>query len=257
MQEWFTPLNPYAERDPLLKIEAADYALRDGHITETMAPLFCYAVSSKRYALFNINDTGSPVLRKASAHGLGHLLPPYRDEDAPIAIPRPTVPLEEIGVERWQHDLWFRILEAALAEHPNQPSYEDLAGLDHPAVSRYAATTPDLLRWFKKYNLGKPYREQVRPFNFLLAYQAQPALGMSTTDTNPNQPEKPKKRKANCQNLPRAVSPYDRDHRKAMSLCFDRDTGQQVVPNQLKTYRRALAQYHLHQEAKFLDGDYT
>jgi len=36
----------------------------------------------------------------------------------------------------------------------------------------YAATTPNLLRWFKRYNRGKPYREQVRPFGFLLAYQS-------------------------------------------------------------------------------------
>jgi hypothetical protein len=47
-----------------------------------------------------------------------------------------------------------------------------LPGLDLPAVSRYAATTPRLLDWFSRYNASRPYQEQVRPFNFLLAFQA-------------------------------------------------------------------------------------
>lgn len=38
---------------------------------------------------------------------------------------------------------------------------------------------------------------------------------------------------------------------------FDRETGQPVPDRDLKTYRQALAQYHLHPEDKFLNGDYT
>jgi hypothetical protein len=41
--EWFTPLNPYEQKGPLLKIEDANYGI-DGK----PAPLFCYAVSAKR-----------------------------------------------------------------------------------------------------------------------------------------------------------------------------------------------------------------
>ena len=78
-----------------------------------------------------------------------------------------------LGVPRWQHDLWYRIVSAALDGHPAQVDLADIAGLDVPAVSRYGATTPALLRWFEPYNAGRPYREQVRPFAFLLAFQAQ------------------------------------------------------------------------------------
>jgi transcriptional regulator with XRE-family HTH domain len=39
--------------------------------------------------------------------------------------------------------------------------------------------------------------------------------------------------------------------------CFDRLTGEAVPQESLKTYEEALAQYHLHPEAKFRNGDYV
>jgi hypothetical protein len=104
-----------------------------------LVELHCLAISAKRYALFTINADGKPVLRKASAHGLGHLRPPYEDNDAPAHLPRPQRPLGEIGVERWQHDLWLKIIEAALAGHPDQVDLSDLANIDEPTLSRYSA----------------------------------------------------------------------------------------------------------------------
>ena len=41
-----------------------------------------------------------------------------------------------------------------------------------------------------------------------------------------------------------------------MSSCFDRETGEPVPSEHLKTYQEALVQYHLHPEAKFHNGDY-
>jgi predicted XRE-type DNA-binding protein len=38
--------------------------------------------------------------------------------------------------------------------------------------------------------------------------------------------------------------------------CFDRETGKPVPASQLKTYRQALAQYHLSPETKFLNARY-
>ncbi len=164
--------------------------------------------------------------------------------------------LKEIGVERWQYDLWYRIIEAVLDRHPDQLDLDDLPGLDQPAVSRYGATTPAMLRWFRSYNDDKPYREQVKPFSFLLAYQAQPLfdgtlLGSETIEhARARQSRKP-------QTPVRPIAPFDTDHAKAVRNCFDREAGAIVHAKQLKTYREALAQYHLHPEMKFLDADYT
>jgi len=238
VSEWFATLNPYEHKGPLFKLEDANHEVKDGKQTDQLESLYCFAVSAKRYALFNLDERGRPVLRKASAHGLGHLRPPYADEQAPRNVPGPTVPLGEIGVERWQYDLWYRTVETALGDTPEQVRIDDLPGFQGPAVSRYAATTPNLLRWFDGYNRAKPYHDQVKPFNFLLAYQTR--FGTSGGKA-----------------LPKPVSAYDKDLKKAAAGCFDRQTGEFVPQKFLKTYEEALAQYHLHPEAKFRNGDYV
>ena len=62
---WFDALNPYQGGGPLLKIEDDNHSLDDPKAADE---LFCFAGSSKRYALFNMVD-GKPVIRKVSSHG--------------------------------------------------------------------------------------------------------------------------------------------------------------------------------------------
>lgn len=217
VQEWFTLLNPYTDKTPLLKIEDCNFSKLD---EKTLEPLYCHAVSSKRYALFNIKNE-QPVLRKASAHGLGHLIAPYERPD--------QADLEDL--KPWQRDLWLEIIEAGMENR--QPDFSKLENFDMPAKSRYGATTPALEKWFAAYNKNKPYKDRVRPFNFMLAMQV----------------------KASLKSL-KPVSPYHKIPSKAAYTCFDRVTGQKIRKGQLKTYREALAQYHLHPETKFLNGDY-
>jgi transcriptional regulator with XRE-family HTH domain len=57
--------------------------------------------------------------------------------------------------------------------------------------------------------------------------------------------------------LPRPVSAYDGDLAKAAEGCFDRETGEPVPQDRLKSYHEALAQYHLHPESKFHNGAYA
>lgn len=218
VQEWFTPLNPYTRKSALFKIEDENYSQSDASILE---PLYCYAVSSKRYALFNLDAKGRPRLRKASEHGLGHLLPPYEGERSD----------QTGGAKAWQADLWLEIIQAALKER--HPDYSQFPNFQAPAVSRYGATTPPLLKWFKVFNQDKPYKEQVKPFNFLLALLP----------------------KHNCKPL-KPVSSFVKDITQASAQCFDRETGEPIGADKLKTYQEALAQYHLHPETKFLNGDY-
>jgi transcriptional regulator with XRE-family HTH domain len=234
VQEWFSPLSPYKGNEPLFKIEDVNYKLSGRKGSKKIEKLFCFAVSAKRYALFNIDDSNRPIIRKASAHGLGHLLPPYEEKDAPANIPKPVEALSKIGVARWQHDFWYQILTSALNGHPERVNFAALSNFNNVAVSRYAATSPDLLRWFKTYNANREYSEQVKPFNFLLSFHQKPAK----VHLSP-------------------IAPFDKDHNRAVKLCFDRNTREPIPPECLRTYREVLAQYHLHPEAKFDNGDYT
>lgn len=55
---------------------------------------------------------------------------------------------------------------------------------------------------------------------------------------------------------PKPIAPFDRDHAKAAANAFDRESEEPVPLTSLRSYAEALAQYHLHPESKFLNGDY-
>jgi hypothetical protein len=230
--------------------------LKNGKTTKKLEPLFCYCISAKRYALFNIDERGRPVLRKISAHGLGHLLAPYEESEAPADIPAPVLPPRKLGGKRWEYDLWYRIVTAELAGHPDQVDLSGIPGYDQPTASQYAATTPALLGWFDDYNDGKPYTERVKPFGFLLGFHAskRPALRRTAPEAGQVSPNRRKRGLAGLAKPPQPVAPFHKNPRDAIAACFDRETGRPVKREELETYREALAQYHVHPETKFLNG---
>lgn len=244
---WFEPLNPYEFGGSILKIEDVN----DGLDGEGLEPLYCLAISSKRYALFNLTSIGSPIMRKISAHGLGHLREPYDDASAPACFPIPNPSVLRDGTARWHCDLWQQIVQATLAGHPDRVALDYHPGLGQPVVSRYGATSPNLLRWFKGFNKGKSYREQVKPFGFLLALRA--AFDFADGEKIDAAPKRGRPRKR----LPiRPVAPFDKDHGRVIPLAFDRESGNPISPSALATYAEALSTYHLSPESKFLNGDY-
>jgi hypothetical protein len=245
--DWFEPLNPYRKLGSILKVED----LNNGIGSNEMEPLYCYAISAKRYVLFN--QTGDRiVLRKASAHGLGHLLDPYPETEAPSDIPPPAVPLKEIGVRRWQYDFWYKIIEAALNGNPDTLPLNWHPGFRTPAAIRYTASSPPLLNWVARWNQGRPYyEEQIRPFGFLLAFM--PKTGVSGPFTA-TPIDGPSRGRPPCTETLAPIAPYDSDPARALSKVFDRLTGKPVRPEQLKTYAEALVQYHVSPELKFANG---
>ena len=109
-------------------------------------------------------------------------------------------------------------------------------------MSRYAATTPDILNWFKTYNADRPNALQVKPFNFLSAFQETSCSDLSFVgEIEPT--AKARRRKGAKQTL-RPIAPYNRDPAEAAKACFDRETGQPISADRLKTYAQALSSYH-------------
>lgn len=135
------------------------------------------------------------------------------------------------GAKTWQNDLWLEIIEAAT--EGRQPQYGSLKNFHRPAISRYGATTPPLLKWFKGFNGKREYCENVKPFGFLQVMQP----------NRENEHLKP-------------VSTYSANQEASIESCFDRATGELIDTVSLKTYLEALAQYHLRPESKFRNADY-
>jgi hypothetical protein len=246
---WFTPLSPYPKRTPILKVED----LNRGIDSDKREPLYCFAISAKRHALFNLGKDNRPVLRKVSAHGLGHLVPPYPDSLQSPEIPAPSVPLENLGVRRWQYDLWYKIVAAALLGRPDNVRLDWHPAFQKPAAIRYTASSPQLLSWVARWNAGKPYNEQIRPFGFLLAFMPRTGLLAPISEKLADSPRPG--RPAKTETLAPIV-PYDSDPARALSNVFDRLTGKSVRPEHLKTYAEVLGQYHLSPEHKFANGDH-
>ncbi|MFN0303063.1 MAG: hypothetical protein ACKVQU_22215 [Burkholderiales bacterium] len=247
--DWFVPLNPYRKPGSILKVED----LNCGIGCNKLEPLFCLAISAKRYVLFNMSKRNRPLLRKASAHGLGHFLDPYSEAEAPPKIPSPCVPLKEIGIRRWQYDFWYKIVEAALLCHADAVSLNWHPKLQTPAAIRYTASSPQLLNWVARWNDNKPYEKQIRPFGFLLSFMPRTGLFAPIAET----PISDLKRGRPPIAEPLApIAPYDSDPARALSNVFDRETGKPVRPDQLKTYAEVLAQYHLSCEGKFANGQF-
>ena len=239
----FASLNPYETKGRILQLEKINYPPEGPRDGSTLRPVNCLAISAKRYVQFDRDAAGRPVIRKGSQHGLGHLLSPYEEPPAERAARK-----GRSSLELWQEDLWKAIIAADDAGSPDEVAYEALPDADRPAASRYAATNQALLKWFDRYNADVPETERVRPFNFLLSYQAKSRIEMAQVD-----PEA--LRTAAWRNrTPKPASRYQRDLSGSLPPVFDRVSGEPVPQAWLKTYRRSLVRHHLHAEHKFRNG---
>jgi hypothetical protein len=126
----------------------------------------------------------------------------------------------------------------------------DMADFDAPAASHYAATTPELLRWFKSYNDQQAPGHRVFRFGFLLSLQAKSRIEMATDD-----PEALKGVLWRSRD-PRPAAPYFKRAQDAKDHAFDRERCDLVPASWLKSHGRSLVRYHLHPESKFRGGDY-
>ena len=235
----FDQLNPYS-RDAIpgsvLKIEEDNFDPQTGKQRQ----LYCLAISAKRYVLYILDKAGHPVLLRKdvnnksdrwSQHGLGHLLNPT----------------DRSGADRdWIGQVWRNILRRTYGLKAEKLGFEEL-----PAVGRVSVSSPAAMRSFAFLNAGKPYPEQVKPFNFVLSCQVK-QLG-HPVGANPERFH--------------LIHPYDSDS----SSWVDTDwidqysgglfrittEGYHGGPEtaRVKTYGEVLREYEFHPEAKCADPD--
>ena len=128
--DWFEPLSPYASKGSLLQREAVnDWRGKP-------EPLFCMAVSAKRYALYNKLDDGTFRIRKFSAHGTGDLINPPNYEPT---TPEPCGNVFKLGGSRWKYDSWYWAIEKIEAGETD--IIIDRPELEIPVLSKLTLTT--------------------------------------------------------------------------------------------------------------------
>ena len=241
---WFAPLNPYngLPNDDLFKSEKVNVE-PDG---ETPRELLGLAIAPKSYCLFTLDESGAPIIQEGKQHGLGHLLPPYVRSDK-----EERVCLELTKLRCWQRDVWALIVRAHLEGHPDIVDYSSLENFDLPAAHRFTVSTIKTENDCKHFNRGRPYRERMRPGNFLISFptknpaRLQDGIGVPLTPS-------PIGRTRDVS----PYAPYDRDIPKAAAACFDRKTGKPIPINELKTYAEALRYYHIRPQDKMRGARY-
>ena len=149
----------------------------------------------------------------------------------------PTIGVNYLSADR---PLWFTLADCVASKL-----------LTGKAPSRYSATRPAVLNWFKRYNEGRAYPEQVKPFNFLLTFFPRRQEDVTTED--PTHEWDPKFEEM------RPVAPYESDTDKALRRVFDRSSDRlEAVPRKwLRTVADVLRDYHRQPEYKFLGGGWN
>ena len=161
IQRRFQRLNPYRQGtvEDLLKLEdenfvrAATEEEPDRVDRDRRLQLHAYAISAKRYALFNLDGRGRFTdIRKASQHGLGHVMNPRDPDD-----------------REWIKLAWRNLIERGRGRPTRRLGFEH-----RPAVTRTTVSSWALLHPFEDHNRGRPAHRRVRPFNFLLSAHVAP-----------------------------------------------------------------------------------
>jgi hypothetical protein len=233
----FEALNPYdrsAIPGSVLKIEGDNFDPK----TKKQRQLYCLAISAKRYVLFLKDRRGNPeLLRKDSnnetdrwsEHGLGHLLNPIDPESED---------------RLWIGQVWKKMVLKSLGK----PA-PDLAFETRPAVGRVTVSSPAVARPLASFNAGKPYAQQIKPFNFLLTCHVKPFGHPKGTD-----PERF-----------HLVAPYENDATQWLKKSWiDQYTGNAhpitTEDNgtrntaRVKMYGDVLREYEYHPESKCADA---
>jgi hypothetical protein len=165
-----------------------------------------------------------------SRHGLGHLL-------------NPTDP--EASDRNWTAAVWDMIVRKSCGLRTPKLKFAHL-----PAIGRTTVSSPFFMKAFESLNAGKPYSDQIKPFNFLLTAHVIPFGHPDGVD-----PEKF-----------HLITPYDSDSRKWLDKeWIDQHSGKRFritthghcgsrQAARVKTYDDVVTEYEFHPEAKCADA---
>jgi hypothetical protein len=141
------PYNPDVITGSILKIEDVNFS-KDGNQRQ----LYGFAIAAKRYALWTTDAVNDFKLVKVSGHGLGYLLAPKKGLD------------KELKEPIWVVEAWDWILRGVLQLPRSIPPW-----FEFPAMMRFTITTPEVFKALQTRHKDSAYKNQVKPFNFILS----------------------------------------------------------------------------------------
>ena len=253
--DWFKPLNPYDRQSGISVLEPEEENFHPAYEVEKsnpdwsqLEPLYCYAVSAKRYVLFNEID-GDIKIRKSSAHGLGYWATPFGTFD------------ENAGEWEWRLALWEHIIKAAKEGKDDEIDLAKDDRFNLAAAGQSTITRWGQFQWYSRHNAQKAkgkdpiedYRNGIQPFNFFLRFLNK--AHDRVDDTNPDV----EIWRDVVGREPKLAAPFDKDLNAAASKLFDievqkNDTAEAVdFSPWLRSFSDRFSDYNLHRENKFAD----
>lgn len=240
IRQRFDALNPYdaekAGRVEILKRELPDN-LSDPQV-------YCYAISAKRYAEFTL-ENGEIVFPKDDAghdhvkeHGLGQYMNP---EDPSKS--------EERGKREWIRDIWRYLILRDAGSEPKEPDW-----FSRTVMSQVKISTWSSYRAVRKWNEGKEYQHQIKPYGFMIApvvdhefQYADKIRPIGPFTTNPEEWETIGFRDLYDPEGPEFYIATDAPARG------ENESSRIVV--KVKSYADVVGSYSVHPETKFADSD--
>jgi hypothetical protein len=183
----FDTLNPYQS-------ELVPHLWKEEH-GSLRQPLWCYAISAKRYALYRLGFDGQVEVVDWSEHGLGHYLDPTD----------PDTERDDQGRHLWIRQAW----EWVLTGRGRRDTMPDWTGT--PALTRFTVTSPAIGAWFTGHNQRQAPDDWIRPASFGLLAHPDPLIPTLDSDR------------------PKPTTVYEPDPSKWLSVdWYDRATGQPI-----------------------------
>ncbi len=159
-------LNPYdrtSVKDSILKIEKVNFK------NNVQQQLFGFSISSKRYAIYSVEQNQINIL-SAKAHGLGYLLAPKTGFN------------EKVEAPEWVVEGWTWLIHKIRGTPIQKPEWFSL-----PAMMRFTITTREVLKVLQATQNTLPYTKRAaKPFNFVLSPVLDPLDGYPV-GVDPNQ----------------------------------------------------------------------
>jgi len=167
LMAYFNEFNPYTNIHELLKLEDDKLKNRygekvkriegeDGLLYPTQYTLI---ISSKRYVVYAKDKNGEPDIdaMEGKLHGLGHISRFLNGLESKE---------DNRKVKNWTNWIWRDIILYLTGKVDDE--YIEMKYNHYYEISKMSIRTPHVYHNFRFINRGKPWREQIKPFNFFL-----------------------------------------------------------------------------------------